>query len=701
MCCLWKNGILENIVTILCEDLVKIVAVMAPSIGVNLRVTGHCNQGGRKYMEDAFAVAYQQTDDERDLEYAYFGIFDGHGGREAALFAKEHLMNFIVSHKNFWSDQDENVLKAIKDGFVATHMAMWKQVGNWPQTVSGLPSTSGTTASVVFIRKGKMYVGHVGDSAIVLGYREPELSSTFVDCKHYSSQSLTRDHKPETPAERRRIENVGGSVISKCGVQRVVWNRPRIGHKGPIRRSTHIDQIPFLAVARSLGDLWSYDYYYGQFIVSPEPDVSVVTIDPKRDRCIILATDGVWNMLSSREAVRIVEAAEQENERHFLNDETRQIGCKPWVNPSRLLVDRALSLWGLRNKRADNTSVVTVMLDPPGPPRSEVLLRKRMLQKLRPRDEMESGLAVDNDWCEPRSRVMVCQAPAEPYIPSLPDGTILFPVSRRSESQTSTIPHLPRLPQKTKPSANFGVGIHKPGVSYGTEAQSSKMASSCYVPAASSSFQRPSLHPATHVEDSGLGQEMVRSARTPPPQTPDESPASHPPHTRIKPVSLQRMARRWGPHPIETGSPHRHDTRALATDATPTKRKSTDERLHCASLTVKEEWQQGTRDISSRKSPDAVVDHHRLKSVHQTSKLDDSAAFSGQLRTLKCKEEGEPVSPLKRKLPPGSRELFTLVAKQSRFNEARSRNPHLWAPCSLTSSPHMTRRGVRPRKAQA
>ena len=39
-------------------------------------------------MEDEFGVAYQQTQDEKDLEYAFFGIFDGHGGREAALFAK-------------------------------------------------------------------------------------------------------------------------------------------------------------------------------------------------------------------------------------------------------------------------------------------------------------------------------------------------------------------------------------------------------------------------------------------------------------------------------------------------------------------------------------------------------------------------------------------------------------------------------------
>lgn len=44
-------------------------------------------------------------------------------------------------------------------------------------------------------------------------------------------------------------------MVSKSGVPRVVWNRPRLGHRGPVRRSTHIDEIPFLAVARSLGKL--------------------------------------------------------------------------------------------------------------------------------------------------------------------------------------------------------------------------------------------------------------------------------------------------------------------------------------------------------------------------------------------------------------------------------------------------------------
>lgn len=41
--------------------------------------------------------------------------------------------------------------------------------------------------------------------------------------------------------------------MRKAGVNRVVWNRPKNAHRGPVRRSTPIDQIPFLAVARSLG----------------------------------------------------------------------------------------------------------------------------------------------------------------------------------------------------------------------------------------------------------------------------------------------------------------------------------------------------------------------------------------------------------------------------------------------------------------
>ncbi|XP_012254109.2 uncharacterized protein LOC105684936 [Athalia rosae] len=346
---------------------------MPPSIGLNLRVTGHCNQGGRKYMEDMFSVAYQQTADDKDLEYAFFGIFDGHGGGEAATYAKENLMDTIVKQKNFWSEKDEDVLRAIQDGYNNTHQAMWRQLDKWPRTASGLPSTAGTTASVAFIRKGKIYIGHVGDSGIILGYQddgEPQ----------WKAKALTKDHKPESTPEMMRIRACGGKVVSKSGVPRVVWNRPRIGHKGPVRRSTHIDEIPFLAVARSLGDLWSYNSELDKFVVSPEPDVAVVAVDVKSHRCLIFGTDGLWNMLSPQAAVAIVQAAERHNEKHLIASQQTGNGyadVQMWINPSKSLVDRALEKWLSTKLRADNTSVVTLMLDPPGPSRTEVLLGQK------------------------------------------------------------------------------------------------------------------------------------------------------------------------------------------------------------------------------------------------------------------------------------------------------------------------------------
>jgi hypothetical protein len=34
--------------------------------------------GSRRYNEDFFSVAYQENDNAKDLDYAFFGIFDGY-----------------------------------------------------------------------------------------------------------------------------------------------------------------------------------------------------------------------------------------------------------------------------------------------------------------------------------------------------------------------------------------------------------------------------------------------------------------------------------------------------------------------------------------------------------------------------------------------------------------------------------------------
>ena len=61
--------------------------------------------------------------------YAFFGVFDGHGGSEAATFAHKHIRQEIERQETFWSEEDACIVDAIKDGFVSTHKLMMTAVG--------------------------------------------------------------------------------------------------------------------------------------------------------------------------------------------------------------------------------------------------------------------------------------------------------------------------------------------------------------------------------------------------------------------------------------------------------------------------------------------------------------------------------------------------------------------------------------------
>lgn len=98
------------------------------------------------------------------------------------------------------------------------------------------------------------------------------------------SRPLTTDHKPESVHEQLRIAKAGGETAVKSGVTRVVWKRPQKMSQFMMMTSNSNEQkhhqnpqimenIPFLSVARSLGDLWSYNEKTNMFIVSPEPDL--------------------------------------------------------------------------------------------------------------------------------------------------------------------------------------------------------------------------------------------------------------------------------------------------------------------------------------------------------------------------------------------------------------------------------------------
>lgn len=202
----------------------------------------------------------------------------------------------------------------------------------------------------------KVYSGHVGDSRIILARKNPVTDM-------WIPHSLTEDHKPGSEAEKDRITKAGGEVMNKSGVDRVVWFRPKNGHRGPIRRSTNFDKIPFLAIARSLGDLWSYNPDLDTYVVSPDPDLNVTPLNPDEHKCLILASDGLWNMLLDYESVRLVQEL-REDLKHDLLKSLRNPKVKDSQNPSEVLVHYALQKWNSSHLRADNTSAVTLILNP-------------------------------------------------------------------------------------------------------------------------------------------------------------------------------------------------------------------------------------------------------------------------------------------------------------------------------------------------
>lgn len=72
---------------------------------------------------------------------AFFAVFDGHGGREAAHFAREHLWNLLKRQRGFWSKDHSEVCAALRKGFIACHHAMWKELRESPKLGLLFPPT--------------------------------------------------------------------------------------------------------------------------------------------------------------------------------------------------------------------------------------------------------------------------------------------------------------------------------------------------------------------------------------------------------------------------------------------------------------------------------------------------------------------------------------------------------------------------------
>lgn len=210
-------------------------------------------------MEDAHTHLLSLSEDK---DASFFAVYDGHGGAKVAQYAGSHVHHKIVTQPTY---RKGDIVNAIKKGFLEVDSDMLKDE-------SMKDELAGTTAVVVLLKDGKMYCGNVGDSRAIASVAG-------------QVQQLSFDHKPGNESETRRIIAAGGWVE----FNRVNGN---------------------LALSRALGDFVfkkNEKKSPEEQIVTAYPDVIVKNITPDHE-FVLLACDGIWDVLSNEEVVEFVRA---------------------------------------------------------------------------------------------------------------------------------------------------------------------------------------------------------------------------------------------------------------------------------------------------------------------------------------------------------------------------------------------------------
>lgn len=274
--------------------------------------------GRRTDMEDAVSIC-----PDFSTENHFFGVFDGHGCSHVAASCRDRM------HKILSAEMESSGTRSAqdwKDAMERSFSRMDSEVLNCtggPQNAScrcelQTPKCDhvGSTAVVAVVSADKIVVGNCGDSRAVL-------------CRGGSPVPLSSDHKPDRPDELNRIQEAGGRVI--------YWDGARV--------------LGVLAMSRAIGDS-----YLKPFVIS-EPEVTV-TDRTAEDECLILASDGLWDVVTNETACEIVRMCLRGNTPPSASSSAERSGSDKACSDAAMLLTKL----ALARQSADNVSVVVVDL---------------------------------------------------------------------------------------------------------------------------------------------------------------------------------------------------------------------------------------------------------------------------------------------------------------------------------------------------
>eukprot|EP00812_Abedinium_dasypus_P011090 NODE_466_length_1545_cov_329.211409.p2 GENE.NODE_466_length_1545_cov_329.211409~~NODE_466_length_1545_cov_329.211409.p2 ORF type:complete len:485 (+),score=152.79 NODE_466_length_1545_cov_329.211409:109-1455(+) len=258
-------------------------------------------RGNKEVQEDRFLIGISLRSPE-GLAISGFCVLDGHSGARCVDLLAARLpagLQQCLSAKPSLSD--ESLAQAVAEACELLDREFLRRARE-------LEILDGSTLLLCLVypeangRKCRLLVANVGDSRAVLcraAGGAPGAGTNGGDV--LSAVRLSEDHKPARPDERRRIEARGG-LVQVQGVWRVFTPTPaRFGGRVVARWG--------LAVSRAFGDLLLKEpERYGCASVAPgglitsAPEIRTVELRPAEDRFLVLACDGVWDVLSDNDA---------------------------------------------------------------------------------------------------------------------------------------------------------------------------------------------------------------------------------------------------------------------------------------------------------------------------------------------------------------------------------------------------------------
>jgi serine/threonine protein phosphatase PrpC len=223
-------------------------------------------------------------------------------------------MSENLKGKNILTDT-KNVHQIISDIFVMVNNLL---VDN--ESINSL--FSGSTCVSVIYTPERLIVPNIGDSRAVLGRYD---SNT----KTYKAIDLSRDHKPTEKDEAKRIIDNDGRIQPFTEEGEFV---------GPQRVWIKDEEVPGLAMTRSFGDRVA-----ATVGVMSEPEIKEFNFE-EGDKFMIIASDGIWEFISSQECVEIVSKYYEKGDLKGCCEYLYEESSKRWLKEEEVIDDTTLIL---------------------------------------------------------------------------------------------------------------------------------------------------------------------------------------------------------------------------------------------------------------------------------------------------------------------------------------------------------------------